>query len=186
MKKAFQVILLFLYVLPLSVWSVTPSDKIEWIENQYKIILVSLNEYKKIEFDFIGESTEGAEGIGYLSDVGETKLIEVTYFGENGKSEFEFYYLNSHAVFIRETIYSYNANFLMTERKVKERLEEEGVLYEAFDSHKTKIEYWQYYFYMNEVVRITGPKGNVIDKAEGALQLSKTHFEKVNETLNSR
>lgn len=186
MKKILQSVIFLFCILPASVWPDTPDDKVMWIKKEYKNIRTNLDKYKKYEYGFDGESSEGAGAVGYLSDTGVIKLIEVTYYGEMGKVYFEFYYSKKNTFFIFEKKFIYNTHFSMTEEEVKDIKEEEGVEVEAFDPDKTKIEEWRYYFYENNVIKTLGPKGTVISNssnAEAALKSSLGNYKRFNSLI---
>lgn len=162
------------------------NKKITWIKKEYREIRDNLDKYKEEGFDFLGESTEGAGGVGYISENGEIKLIEVTYYGEMGKSYYEFYYSNNNTFFIFNKHYKYNTHFSMTKEVVEDWYKQDGVRQEVFDLSKTKIEEWRYYFYENKVIKTLGPKGTVIldsSNAESALESSLSNYKRLNKQI---
>lgn len=173
----------------LSAWADATNEKIGWVKNEYKVTRANLNKYKKQEFNYTGESAEGAGGVGYMSNDGQVKLIEVTYYGETGKTYFEFYFSKNKTFFILEKRFSYNTHFMMTEELVKEWNEEDGVVHEAFDPEKTKLQEWRFYYSNGEVIKTLGPKGNIItnpENAESVLQFSLSNYARLRERLNKQ
>lgn len=186
MKMIIKIAIFALSMTALCVLAKTDNEKIAWIKQEYKVTRTNLYKYKVQEFDFSGESAEGAGGVGYLSDTGKIRLIEVTYYGETGKAYYEFYYSENKTIFILKTDYIYNTHFMMTEELVKEWYEEDGVVLEAFDQDKTKVEEWRYYFYDNEPIRTLGPTGTEISDlshAESAFEDSLSNYERVNKLI---
>lgn len=130
----------------------------------------------------------GAGAVGYLSESGEIKLIEVTYFGETGKTYFEFYFSKNDPFFIFEKEFKYNTHFMMTEELVKDLNNEDGVKHEAFDLKKTKVEEWRYYFDKGKVIKTIGPKGILVtdsNNAKSALEISLSNHARFSNKIQS-
>lgn len=162
------------------------SESIKWIRDEYKITRTNIDDYTKHEFSFLGESTEGAGGIGYISDKDEIRLIEVTYYGEMGKSHYEFYYSKGVPIFVLAIDYSYNTHIMMSEKIAKEWFKEDGVMPEVFEPNKTTKEEWRYYFHDGVTIRIIGPGGSKITDSENAkeiLETSAKNYKRLNNTL---
>jgi hypothetical protein len=124
------------------------------IRNDYSIINENIDSYSKIEKDILGESTEGGLAIYYLkdNDIENLKKISATYFGETGKSIYEFYYEESRLFFVFEQRYEYNRPIYWD----KERAEEFNDS-EVFDIDKSKITENRYYFYDDKLVMWLNP-----------------------------
>jgi len=164
---------LLLILVPMSSWG---TDRINWIRKEYSEIRSNLDFYEKKSIDYFGESSEGAEAVAHVGKNGEVKLIEVTYYGEMGKSSFEFYYSNDQVFFVLEQSYAYNTHIMMTEERAKEWAEVDGVMPEIFDPEKTQLEEWRYYFEGEKAVRVLGPKKNEVEdyeRVKTALKISK-------------
>ena len=187
-KLSPYVLMSLLYLLPLSIPASSIVEKIEWIRSEYKKIRTNLKTFHKYEYSFSGESAEGADAIGYIADFDRIKLIEVTYFGEMGKSYFEFYYSNKNTFFILEKKFTYNTHISMTQDLVEEWNKEDEAEYEAFDPNKTKVEEWRYYFTRNEILKTIGPNKDLVtdpSNAKLALASSISNYKMIEVQLHS-
>lgn len=168
MKNLFQVLIFMSCVVSFGALSGSVSERIGWIKREYSETRENLNQYKKIEYGFSGESAEGEGGYGYIAEHGEIRCIEVTYYGETGKASYEFYFSNGSPYFILEQHYEYNAPMYLTEEMANEWREEDGMETEAFDPGKTKLEEWRFYFDGESLIRILNPqKVEVKDPGKG-------------------
>jgi|TARA_B110000971_G_C19999780_1_gene496209 hypothetical protein len=121
------------------------TGSLSWIKSASAETRAGLKNYSVHEFRFGGESAEGASGFGYVNSVGEVKYVEVTYSGERGFVDYEYYYFTGTPYFALEQRHIYNVPFYMTE-KVVEEWREEGIEAEAFDPKKTNLIERRYYF----------------------------------------
>lgn len=158
MKNIFQVLIFISCVVSFSALSDSAGERISWIRREYSETRENLNKYRKVEYDFSGESAEGAGGYGCVAKDGEIKYIEVTYYGETGKAGYEFYFSNGTPYFILEQYYEYNVPMYITEETAKKWREEDGMEIEAFDPEKTKLEEWRFYFDEESPIRILNPQ----------------------------
>ena len=99
--------------------------------------LASLAQKTKIIF---GQSTEGAHAIAYLHPAGHIRAVEVTFFGESGRTMYEFYYVDGKVDLARQREFIYNAPIYMNHELTEKIRREEGVIQEAFDDRKTKVQ----------------------------------------------
>lgn len=172
MKILYRIIILCLFLLSIqSTWANDSKEKIDWIRKEYKVIRDNLNQYKKMKYDFLGESAEGAGGVGYLNNTNDIRLIELTYYGEMGKKDYEFYYSKGRVFFIFEKNYTYNTSIWDKEN---------------FDENKTEAKEWRYYFHQNNVIRIIDPNGVRIAKSENAItarEASMANYKRLKEKI---
>ena len=125
-----------------------------WIRTEYRAIRQGIENYHKTEEFIVGRSSEGALATAYQNAQGEVRLIDVTYYGEMGRTRYELYYDGGQAFFALKQDYAYNAPFYMS----AERTKEEGLPNdEAFDNAKTVLEEHRYYFGGDRLIRYIGP-----------------------------
>lgn len=186
MKILHHIFVSLLFLSSQTVVAGEPNDEILWIKNEYEKIRSNLNDYQKIGYEFTGESSEGAGGLGYLTSSGEIKLIEVTYYGEMGKAYFEFYYSGGQVFFVFERDYAYNTHIMMTQERADEWYKEDGVMPEIFDPRKTKEEEWRYYFQNGALIGVIDPDGIVkseSSKASPVLEASASNYTRLNHQI---
>ncbi len=117
------------------------------IRNEYKSVRDSLPSMAKHEVNLNGHSTEGGRCIVSKYQTNEIRFIEASFYGETGKSIFEFYLKDGQVFFIFSQIHRYNAPFYFDEDRAKEF----GV--DPFDPEKTKIFEDRYYYKNNRLIR---------------------------------
>ena len=180
------------YILIISFLIIQPAladekaDRIAWIKNEYKTIRDNLNNYISESIDTDGDFSEGGVAGGYITKKGEVRLIEIEYYGEMGKGQYEFYYSNNEPFFILNIHHRYNTHFLMTEKEVEEWYKQDGVRQEVFDPKKTKIEEYRYYIYKNEIIKkilSKNVKSNNTYQAENALKYSIEMLKRLNKQI---
>ncbi|MDH5651782.1 MAG: hypothetical protein OEZ39_07895 [Gammaproteobacteria bacterium] len=164
MRQIKLAIITMLFTISVSVWAGPEPNQIIWIKNEYKLIRDDLKKYESIRFEVSQESAEGSEGLAYTDANGDIRLIEVSHFGETGKSHTEYYYFKGKPFFVLEESYRYNSHIMITEAHAKD-LREDGVVgMEAFDENKTVKNEYRYYFNNGKVLMVLGDKGKDITR----------------------
>jgi hypothetical protein len=106
------------------------------IRAKYQEIRNNLKSYDTVSADLPGESTEGGEAIGYYKGK-DLKLIEITYFGEMGKTKLEYYFNTDQLFFVFESRYKYNR----------------PIYDPSFDLKRSVVTKDRYYFHKEKLVR---------------------------------
>ena len=101
-----QTFLTFLF-LTLSIVVFGQANGITEIRKLYKETQDNKSTYKRLTQDDFENSSEGGELTAYQNST-EVRLIEAKYYGNLGKSESEYYYLNGQIYFIFRKDFSYN------------------------------------------------------------------------------
>ncbi|MFK8066799.1 MAG: hypothetical protein AB8D52_00975 [Gammaproteobacteria bacterium] len=154
MKNLLQFLIILSSLVTFTVSASGVDDQIEWSKQEYKEIQTYLDEYQRYEFDYFGKSTEGGVGVGYVSDQGEIRYVEVTLYGESGKWRSEYYFHMNSPFFVIEQHFRYNVPFYMTEERAKKWFQEDGTVTDFFDPGKTKLSESSYYFDGEILIRI--------------------------------
>lgn len=127
---------------------------ISWIRSEYRTVRESIENFSKTEEFIVGRSSEGALATAYQDARGEVQLIDVTYYGEMGRTRYELYYAGVQAFFVLKQDFAYNAPFYMG----AERTNEEGLPDEqAFTRAKTVLQEHRFYFDGDRLIRYIGP-----------------------------
>ncbi|HLG03636.1 MAG TPA: hypothetical protein VI731_08585 [Bacteroidia bacterium] len=121
------------------------------IKEKYKHIRDNLQSYDTTETAIWDQSSEGGEVIGYFEN-DSLVLIEITYFGETGKTGLEFYFEKGQLIFVLDKHYEYN-------RPITDTV--------MFDPNKTKITEDRYYFYQAQLIRWLDNDKNEVDLTAG-------------------
>jgi len=145
-KKLILVIVCVLFSLSSFSQSIKPN--IKEIKKNYKEVVKNKNSYFKKSQDLTGGSSEGGQVIAYFED-NNIRLIDVSWFGEMGKTTRSYYYKNEQLFFIFEQIYTYNAPIYYDKETAKE---DNSV--EFFDNKKTTRLENRYYYKNNELIRV--------------------------------
>jgi hypothetical protein len=117
------------------------------IRVKYKSVRDNLKNYSTKSIDLSGESTEGGQAKGYYKGK-QLKLIEITSFGETGKSKLEYYFDNGQLFFALELQYKYNRPIYWDKKHMQENNDTE-----AYDPKKTIVTKDRYYFHQMKLIR---------------------------------
>ena len=117
------------------------------IRTKYTAIRENLKCYDTTSTALSGESTEGGESIAQY-DGKNIKYIEVTYYGETGKTKTEYYFDNGQLFFVFETVYTYNRPIYWNAKTAKEN--NDTVTY---NSSKTIVNEDRCYFHQEKLIR---------------------------------
>ncbi len=127
---------------------------ISWIRSEYRAVREGIENFSKTEEFIVGRSSEGALATAYQETQGEVRLIDMTYYGEMGRTRYELYYSCGQVFFVLKQDFAYNAPFYMS----ADRTKEEGFSDDqAFDNAKTVLQEHRYYFYGDRLIRYIGP-----------------------------
>jgi len=145
-KKIILGVLSFFLAFSMSAQSI--KSDIKKIKKSYKEIVKNKDSYINKSTDLMGGSSEGGHAIAYFED-NNIRLIDVTWYGEMGKTARSYYYKNEKLFFIFEEIYTYNAPIYYDKEAAKE---DNSVAF--FDDKKTTRLENRYYYKNNELIRV--------------------------------
>jgi hypothetical protein len=146
MKQILFILTAFFFAPGLSV-AQSADSIISNIRIKYQDIRNNLKSYDTVSTDLEEGSTEGGEATGYYNGK-DIKLIEITYYGEMGKTKLEYYFDNGRLFFVFENRYKYN-------RPIYDTI--------AFDPKKTRVTKDRYYFHNEKLVRWLDNNNRKID-----------------------
>lgn len=127
---------------------------ISWVRSEYRAVREGIENYSKTEEFIAGRSAEDALATAYQETQGEVRLIDVTYYGETGRTRYELYYAGGQVFFVLKQDFAYNAPLYMS----AERTKEDGLPDDqAFDHAKTVLQEHRYYFDGDSLIRYKGP-----------------------------
>ncbi|TBR45117.1 hypothetical protein CBF23_001055 [Marinomonas agarivorans] len=167
----------------------TPTDKemrspyiLEIIKRRYKEIYDE-KEHKLLRRD----SMVTGDATAYVNQYVATDIerINTTFYAPLGNTKYQVYYdYNGSPFFILQQIYTYNAPATMTEARVTQLKEEEGVVYQAYDPAKTTREEWRYYYDGDYVVKVVNPQKEIDMDLERAKEIRHIGLDLLKEFIN--
>ena len=166
MKTRLPLLLLMFF----AIQTFAQDEVIKDIRKKYKIIRENYTKYDSVSFEIEGESTEGAEGTAYSED-GSIKYMDITWFGESGRVQIQYYFHNQKLFFAFEQNFSYNRPVYWNAETAKASGDNE-----VHDPTKTKIEENRYYYNKGEIVRWLDPKKKKLDLKDEAIQKRAAEF----------
>lgn len=132
------------------------------IRARYNDIRTHLGSYDTTSLVIWVGSAEGGHAIAYYADSNDLKLIELTWFGENGKRIIEYYFDNQNLIFSFVREFDYNRPIYWDEEKAKEMGDNE-----VYDPKKTTIKEDRYYFENEQLFLWLDNDGNQVDLTLG-------------------
>ncbi|MBK5213268.1 MAG: SH3 domain-containing protein [Flavobacteriaceae bacterium] len=120
--------------------------KIVQIRERFKTINSNISDYKKVEKDIVGQSSEGGTIVGFSLKGNWMKIVKTDY-GEMGKTIGEYYYWNNSLFFLFNRVFHYDSPISNMNSKTK------------------RVDENRYYINNNRIIKWLNPEKVVVDNS---------------------